>query len=270
MPGSQCSGMSLDKAPRAPLAATRPRTVGSKCMSPVGWLPVVAELCALDPPVWVFGGIAEEALLEGAVTREHGDIDLLVNRNALSIHLHVFEAIGYPPPQVYFEVVSGSPLVLGAERDGMPMEVGVYDQMESGIASFLLPTVDGLTRFILPGDTLHYPDTRINGNSCSHRFHLLPCITSVRPSSSQEYSALPGTKMWLSRRDSGTRSYRRRPRTNFVSAPSPHDTSEPRPDGPAFSQVARSSAPGGFAQGLASSAWEPSREAAVPTFGSIG
>ncbi|MGH2631687.1 MAG: nucleotidyltransferase domain-containing protein [Actinomycetota bacterium] len=107
-------------------------TVGSLCMSPAGWLPIVAELCALDPPVWVFGGIAEEALLEGSVTREHGDIDLLVDRNALSRHIERFEAIGYPSPQVYFEVVSGQPLVLGAERDGMPLEIGIFDEMESG------------------------------------------------------------------------------------------------------------------------------------------
>ncbi len=119
-------------------------------MSAVGWLPIVAELCALDPPVWVFGGIAEEALLEGSVTREHGDIDLLVNRNALARHMHGFEAFGYPPPQVYFEVVSGSPLVLGAERDGMPMEIGVHDEMEPGIASFVLPTAAGLTSSSCP------------------------------------------------------------------------------------------------------------------------
>lgn len=132
-------------------------------MSALAWLPIVGELCALDPPVWVFGGIAEEALLEGSVTREHGDVDLLVARNALSRHIQGFEAIGFPTPQVYFEVVSGHPLVLGAERDGMPMELGVYDRTESGNASFVLPTDDGLTRFILPNDTLHHPMTEIDG-----------------------------------------------------------------------------------------------------------
>ncbi len=132
-------------------------------MSLVGWLPIAGELCALDPPVWVFGGIAEEALLEGSVLGEHGDIDLLVGRNALSRHIQTFEAIGFPTPQVYFEVVPGQPLVLGAERDGMPLEIGVYDEAVSGTASFVLPTDDGLTRFILPDDTLHHPVTEIEG-----------------------------------------------------------------------------------------------------------
>lgn len=136
-------------------------------MSLVGWLPTVAELCALKPPVWVFGGIAEEALLEGSVTQEHGDVDLLVNRNALSRHIAGFEAIGYPSPQVYFEVVPDQPLVLGTERDGMPLEIGIYDEdeMEPGVASFVLPTEEGLRRFILPDDTLTHRITEIDGMS---------------------------------------------------------------------------------------------------------
>jgi hypothetical protein len=155
----------LDDRPRPQLDTTRPPTIGSSFMSPVAWLPIVAELCALDPPVWVFGGIAEEALLEGSVTREHGDIDLLVDRDALSRHVAGFEAIGYPSLQTYFEVVSGQPLVLGAERDGVPLEVGIYDEMEPGVASFVLPTEEGLTRFILPDDTLKHPVIEIDGTA---------------------------------------------------------------------------------------------------------
>ena len=37
--------------------------------------------------------------------------------------------------------------------------------MESGVASFVLPTEDGLTRFLLPDDTLHHPVTEIDGTS---------------------------------------------------------------------------------------------------------
>jgi hypothetical protein len=140
-------------------------TVGSLSMSPIGWLPIVAELCALDSPVWVIGSIAEEALLEGSVTLEHSDIDLLVSRNDLSRHIAGIEAIGYPSPRVHFEVVPGQPLVLKAARDGMPLEIGVYDEKEPGVASFVLPTGDRLTRFILPDDTLNHPLTEIDGTS---------------------------------------------------------------------------------------------------------
>ena len=134
-------------------------------MSPAGWLPAVAELCELDPPVWVFGGIAEEALLEGSIGPDHGDVDVLVDRKALRSHMQSLEALGYPALQVYFEAVPGQPLVLGTERDGMPVEVGVYDEIDAGVASFVLPTERGLTRFVLPEDTLRHPITEIEGTS---------------------------------------------------------------------------------------------------------
>jgi len=133
-------------------------------MSGQGWLPIAAELHAFDPPVWVFGGIAEEALLEGSINQDHGDIDVLVDRNRLSDHMDSFQAIGYPPFQVLFEVVAGQPLVLGAERDGMPLEIGVFDTAgSSGAASFVLPTDDGLTRIILPDDTFRHPVIEVGG-----------------------------------------------------------------------------------------------------------
>ncbi len=197
-------------------------------MSPVGWLPIVAELCAIDPPVWVFGGIAEEALLEGSVIREHGDIDLLVNRNALSRYIERFEAIGYASPQVYFEVVSGQPLVLGAERNGMHWRSASSTRWNPvSPRSCFRPKMD------LPGSSC--PTTRFitpSPRSTALRFapsHLLPCITSVRPSSSPACSALPGTRMRRCRPDSGTGSYRMRPRTIFASALSPLDPVEPTP-----------------------------------------
>jgi len=133
-------------------------------MSRQGWLPIAAELYEFDPPVWVFGGIAEEALLEGSISQEHGDIDVLVDRNHVSEHMDSFQAIGYPPFQVLFEVVPGQPLVLGAERDGMPLEIGVFDTVgSSGDASFVLPTGDGLIRIILPVDTFSHPDIEVGG-----------------------------------------------------------------------------------------------------------
>ena len=47
----------------------------------------------------------------------------------------------------------------------MPMEIGIYDEMGSGVASFVLPTEEGLRRFILPDDTLDHHVTEIDGTS---------------------------------------------------------------------------------------------------------
>ena len=42
------------------------------------YLGLLRDLASLDPPVFVFGGIAEEALLDGAVSLSHGDLDVLI------------------------------------------------------------------------------------------------------------------------------------------------------------------------------------------------
>ena len=43
-------------------------------------LELIATLAALEPPPWFMGGYAEDALLAGAVTREHEDVDLIFPR----------------------------------------------------------------------------------------------------------------------------------------------------------------------------------------------
>lgn len=46
---------------------------------------LIERLSALDPPVFVFGGFAEDAVLHGKVTRRHGDVDVLVVRDQLDV-----------------------------------------------------------------------------------------------------------------------------------------------------------------------------------------
>jgi hypothetical protein len=53
----------------------------------------------------------------------------------------------------------------GLNETGCRWRVGVYDAIEAGVASFVLPTERGLTRFNLPEDTLHHPITEIEGRS---------------------------------------------------------------------------------------------------------
>jgi hypothetical protein len=111
-----------------------------------------------------------------------------------------------------------------AGRDAL--EVGIYDEKESGVTSFVFPT--GMDS---PGSSC--PTTRSitpSPRSTALLFapsHLSRYITSVRPSCSQACSALPGSRMWRSRQDSGTGPYRRRPRTSFASAPSPSESERP-------------------------------------------
>lgn len=127
------------------------------------YLPIVQRLAILEPFVFVFGGIAEDAILDGSITRPHGDVDVLVGRATLDLHLAQLGAIGFAHFEVYFEPQPGRPLVLGGEHDGLSLELGVFDELEPGIASFVLPVEPGLVRVSLPDDALRHPVAAIDG-----------------------------------------------------------------------------------------------------------
>jgi hypothetical protein len=132
-------------------------------MAEPSYLPLVEQLAAVEPAVFVFGGIAEDALLDGSITRPHGDLDVLVGRATLDRHLANFRSIGFEDFEVLFESIPGEPIVLGASHGALSLELGVFDELEPGIASFVLPMEDGLVRFSLPDDALRHPMGSIDG-----------------------------------------------------------------------------------------------------------
>ena len=132
-------------------------------MSAPSYLPLVEQLASLEPPVFVFGGIAEDAILDGSITRPHGDVDVLVARAMLGRHLEQLGAFGFTDFDVLFESYPGVPLVLGATHGGLSVELGVFDELEPGSASFVLPVQAGAVRITLPADTLTFPVASIDG-----------------------------------------------------------------------------------------------------------
>jgi hypothetical protein len=129
------------------------------------YLALIDRLTTLRPPVFVFGGYAEDALLAGKTTRPHGDVDVLVGRVDLDEHLQRFADWGFPSFEIYFEVVPGSPLVYHSSSDGIELELGIYDERVPGRPSFVLPVDEQLTRVTLPSDSLTHPLGRIDGVS---------------------------------------------------------------------------------------------------------
>jgi hypothetical protein len=127
------------------------------------YLPLVRQLASFNPAVFVFGGIAEDALLDGSIIRPHGDVDVLVGRATLDRHLEDLGSIGFDEFEVFFESAPGLPLVLGASHEARSIELGVFDELEPGVPSFCLPVDDGLVRVILPSDTLRHPVASIDG-----------------------------------------------------------------------------------------------------------
>ena len=127
------------------------------------YLPVIERLASFDPPAFVFGGFAEDALLDKAVTRPHGDVDVLVARTTLDRQLEELRSIGFDGFEVFFESPPGVPLVMGAERNGQSVELGLFDELEPGIPSFVLPMDGELLRIWLPADSLRHPLVAIDG-----------------------------------------------------------------------------------------------------------
>jgi len=128
-----------------------------------GYLALIDRLSVVQPPVFVFGGFAEDALLAGRTTRPHDDVDVLVGRAHLVEHLRRFADWGFPAFEIYFEAVPGSPLVYHSALDGIELELGVFDALEPGRPSFVLPAEDGLTRVTLSSDSFSHPLGRIDG-----------------------------------------------------------------------------------------------------------
>jgi hypothetical protein len=133
------------------------------CVPEVSYLPVIERLASFEPRAFIFGGIAEDALLDGSLTRPHGDVDVLVGRASLDFHLAQLGSIGFTDFAVYFEPQPGRPLVLGGAHAGRSLELGVFDELEPGIASFVLPVERGLVRISLPSGALQHPIGSIDG-----------------------------------------------------------------------------------------------------------
>ena len=136
-------------------------TIGT--VSGASYLPVIERLAFVEPPVYIFGGFAEDSLLNGSITRPHGDVDVLVGRATLEQHLVQLGSMGFTTFDVLFESQPGRPLVLGSANGDVALELGVFDELEPGIASFVLPAESGAVRVSLPDDALRHPRGSIEG-----------------------------------------------------------------------------------------------------------
>jgi hypothetical protein len=132
-------------------------------VSNVSYLSIIDRLASLEPAVYVFGGIAEDAVLDGSITRPHGDVDVLVGRVSLDLHLAQLGSLGFNDFELFFEPQPGRPLVLGSSQGDRNVELGVFDELEPGVASFVLPVQEGLVRITLTEDALRHPLGLIDG-----------------------------------------------------------------------------------------------------------
>jgi hypothetical protein len=126
-------------------------------------MPLLRELSPLDPPLFVFGGIAESVLLEGMPSASHGDVDVLIRRDQLELQAKHLGELGFHDFAVYYEPRPGKPLVLGSSRGGLALELNLLDQDATGSPYFAVRTDNGVVAISLPRDLFDWAPTTIGG-----------------------------------------------------------------------------------------------------------
>jgi hypothetical protein len=134
-------------------------------------LELLERMSALDPPLRVIGGFAEDALLAGSVTRPHVDVDWLIPRRECDLRLEQASELGFAELEVWGESAPGEPFYLYGESGDLKLEIGVADEEDGALwikvwaISF---EVDGKPapvgyRLELPSDTFRHPRVEIDG-----------------------------------------------------------------------------------------------------------
>ena len=127
------------------------------------YLALLRELSALDPPIFLFGSVAEAALLEGKLAESHGDVDLLIPRSELGLRLLQLGELGFAAFTVYYEPRPGLPLVYGSSRDEIALELSLFDLDPAGNPFFVVSTDDGPAAISVPPDLLQWTPTIVDG-----------------------------------------------------------------------------------------------------------
>ena len=127
------------------------------------YLALLRELSAFDPPIFVFGSVAEAALLDGKLSASHGDVDLLIPRSELELRLRQLGELGFAEFTVYYEPRPGLPLVYGSNRGDLSLELSLFDTDPTGDPFFVVSTDDGPAAISMPPDLLHWTPTIIDG-----------------------------------------------------------------------------------------------------------
>lgn len=127
------------------------------------YLGLLRELAALNPPVHVFGGIAEEALLDDALGPSHGDLDVVIPRCELGRRVGQLAELGFRDFAVYYEPRPGRPSVFGSSNGDLALELSLVDYDASGGPYFAVRTEKGVFAIFVPRDMFAWPPIAIEG-----------------------------------------------------------------------------------------------------------
>jgi len=134
-------------------------------------LELLRRMAALDPAPCLIGGFAEDALLAGAVTRPHVDVDWMVPRRELPLRLAQARELGFDDFETWGESAPGQPFYLCAENGELKLEVGVADDQDGRVyvkIHKLAFDIDGREppagyQLLLPRESFEHPLVEIDG-----------------------------------------------------------------------------------------------------------
>jgi hypothetical protein len=125
---------------------------------------VLRDIATEGPPLFIMGGVAEDALLDGRMTRPHDDLDVLVLRDDVDGVLERGRALGFDNFELLLRDPSGATTVLnGQDTHGLHLELCIADR-DGEAVSFNIEGGDGAAyRIVLPDDAFDWPRSLIEG-----------------------------------------------------------------------------------------------------------
>ena len=126
------------------------------------YLGLLRELAAIEPPLFVFGSVAEAVLLDGELSETHGDVEVAIPRTELGLRLRQLAMLGFDVFDVYYEPRPGLPLVYGSARGDLALELSLVDYDPAGNPFFVVRTDGGAVAIALPADAFVWPPTVID------------------------------------------------------------------------------------------------------------
>jgi hypothetical protein len=125
---------------------------------------MLEALMGFEPAVFLFGGVAEDALLHGDWVRQHEDIDVLVERTDFPRQLENARELGFESWETRFQPLADTPVVVGSIERGLNLEISICDRSPEGRVFFYM--VDGhdeVVRVELTDDIFGYQPSMIDG-----------------------------------------------------------------------------------------------------------
>lgn len=101
-------------------------------------LRLIGAVMAFEPSVYLFGGVAEDAMLNGSWVRPHDDIDVLVERADLPRLLENAHKLGFGAFEIRFQPLPATPVVVGSIERGLNLEISVVDRSPDGNPFFYM------------------------------------------------------------------------------------------------------------------------------------